>query len=97
MFRHVVMFRWKPETPAEAVAEITERLEGLPAIIPQLQAYRLGPDAGVNPGNFDFVVVADFDSSDDYLAYRDDETHRAIAETLIAPRIADRAAVQYHC
>lgn len=97
MFRHVVMFRWKPETPAEAIAEITERLEGLPAIIPELRAYRLGADARINAGNFDFVVVADFDSSDDYVAYRDNETHRGIADTLIVPRVAERAAVQYAC
>lgn len=97
MFRHVVMFRWKPETPAEAIADISARLEGLPAVIPELRDYRFGPDAAVNEGNFDFVVVADFDSIDGYLVYRDDPTHREIADGLIAPRIADRAAVQYTC
>lgn len=97
MFRHVVMFRWKPETPAEAVAEVADRLGDLPAVIPQLRAYRLGSDAGVNAGNFDFVVVADFDSADDYVSYRDNEAHRSIADTMIAPLVADRAAVQYEC
>ena len=97
MFRHVVMFRWKPETPAAAIAEITERLDALPGLIPQLREYRLGADAGLNAGNFDFVVVADFDSSDDYVVYRDNETHRTIADTMIAPQVAERAAVQYSC
>lgn len=97
MFRHVVMFRWKPDTPAEAVAEIVERLEALPAVIPQLKDYRVGSDAGVAAGNFDFVVVADFDSADDFVVYRDDPAHRAVADTLIIPRAADRAAVQYSC
>ncbi len=95
MFRHVVMFRWKPETSPDAVADIVEQLNGLPAEIPQLRAYHFGTDAGINEGNHDFVVVADFDSAADYVAYRDNEKHRAISSTFIAPHAAERAAVQY--
>lgn len=95
MFRHVVMFRWKPETTPDDVTVIAEALGGLPAVIPELKEYRFGSDAGIGAGNFDFVVTADFDSADDYLVYRDNPQHRAIADNELIPRAAERAAVQF--
>ena len=95
MFRHVVMFTWKPDTPAEVVDSIAAGLARLPETIPQIKDYRFGSDAGLATGNFDFVVVADFESVADYLVYRDDPTHRAIADGEIIPNAAQRAAIQY--
>ena len=54
-------------------------------------------DLGITEGNFDYVVVADFDSPDDYVVYRDHPVHTAVISELIAGRVAERAAVQYHC
>jgi len=95
MFRHTVMFRWTPETTAEHIAAVEAALGDLPGVIPELRAYAFGPDAGVNEGNFDFVVVADFDDVDGYLAYRDHPRHRAVVTELITDHVADRAAVQF--
>ena len=97
MFRHVVMFRWSDEVDDAHVAEVARRLDELPESISVIKAYRHGPDAGVNTGNFDYVVVADFDSADDYLVYRDHPVHAAFIADMIAGRVAERAAVQYHC
>ena len=71
MFRHVVMFRWTADTTPADVSAIVEGLGGLPAAIAEIRDYRFGPDAEINEGNFDFVVVADFESEEDYLVYRD--------------------------
>jgi hypothetical protein len=95
MFRHTVMFRWTPDTTPGDVAAITEGLGGLPGAIPELRAYEFGHDAGINEGNFDFAVVADFADVDDYLAYRDHPLHRAVIAERIAPHVAERAAVQF--
>ena len=95
MFRHAVMFRWTPETTSAEVAAIAEALGGLPGAIPALRAYEFGHDAGINDGNFDFVVVADFHDADDYLVYRDHPLHQAVIKARIAPHIAARAAVQF--
>jgi hypothetical protein len=95
MFRHVVMFTWTEDATEEQKAEVAKRLRELPAMIPELKAYAIGPDAGINDGNFDFAVVADFDSPDDYLVYRDHPVHRAVIAEFIAPIAASRAAVQY--
>ena len=95
MFRHVVMFTWIAGTTEEQKAEVASELGKLPGTIPEIRGYAIGPDAGINPGNHEFVVVADFDSAEDYLVYRDHPVHRDVVERAIRPIMASRAAVQY--
>ncbi len=94
-FRHVVMFQWKPETTEAQVEALVEGLAKLPGIIPQIRHYTFGRDAGINGGNYDFVIVAEFDNVDDYLVYRDDPDHNTLIAGLVKPIVASRAAVQY--
>jgi hypothetical protein len=49
----------------------------------------------VDPGGYEFAIVADFADRDGYLAYRDHPDHRAVVEQFIAPIVAERAAIQY--
>lgn len=95
MFRHVVLLRFVPEATAEQKAAIVDALRGLPTQIPELRDYRVGTDAGLAETNFDLAVVADVDSMADYLTYRDHDAHQAVIRDLIAPILADRAAVQH--
>lgn len=95
MIRHTVMFRFKPSTTPADVASIAEGLGGLPKAIPEIADYWFGHDIGVNDGNFDFAVVADFADTDDYVVYRDHELHRAIIAERIAPHVDARVAVQF--
>jgi hypothetical protein len=95
MFRHVVMFRWSAEASDAQVAAVAQGLSTLPAAIPEIQVYRHGPDAGINEGNFDYVVVADFATVDDYVMYRDHPTHQSVIVERIRPIVGERSAVQY--
>ena len=95
MFRHVVLFTFKPDTTPETTAAIIDALRTLPALIPELKDYRVGLDAGVNDGNYEMAVTADFDDVEGYLAYRDNDEHQRMIVGLIRPAIAQRAAVQY--
>ncbi|MEU7881044.1 Dabb family protein [Microbispora bryophytorum] len=95
MFRHVVLLQWTEDATEEQRAEVARRLSGLPDAIPEVRSYRIGHDAGVNEDNYSFAVVADFDSPEDYVVYRDHPVHLAVVEECIAPILADRAAVQY--
>jgi hypothetical protein len=95
MFRHVVLFSWAAGVSEAQEQELMEQLRKLPATISAIREYRFGPDAGLNPANKDFVVVADFDDSDGYLEYRDHPAHRAVVERYITPFVTERAAVQY--
>lgn len=95
MIRHVVMFTWKPEATSGHVEQIATELRNLRSTVPAIRAYACGPDAGINKGNFDFAVVADFDDEAGYVSYRDNPDHRDIIQRLITPITAQRAAVQY--
>lgn len=94
-FRHVVMFQWVDGLPAEHVERVREGLNALPGQIEQIRDYRHGHDVGITPGNFDYVVVADFDSADDFVTYRDHPVHQQLIEDLVKGNVATRAAVQY--
>lgn len=95
MFRHVVMFKWTDDVDQAHLAAISAALDGLVDAIPEIRRYHHGPDAGVNQGNFDYIVAGDFDSVDGYIAYRDHPVHRAMVADLVTGHVADRAAVQY--
>lgn len=95
MLRHVAMFKWADDVDEEHVAAVSAGLDRLPSVIEQIKQYRHGPDLGLSDRNFDYVVVGDFDSSDDYITYRDHPVHREFIAELIAGRTSERAAVQY--
>ena len=95
MIRHVVTFRWKPEITADDIAAIEAGLRELPAAISQIQRYTFGRDLGINDGNCEFAVVADFASTDDYVVYRDDPQHRRLIEQHIRPHLAERVSIQF--
>jgi len=95
MFRHVVLLAWTDEATSEQKAEVAAQLSKLPGVIPEIRQYVIGADAGVNQGNHDFAVVADFDSAEDYVVYRDHPAHQEIIATHIRPILGARAAVQY--
>jgi hypothetical protein len=95
MFRHVVVFRWTEQTTDAQKKALSDGLAKLPAEIDAIRAYRFGPDAGMGSGNYDFAVVADFDDSAGYVTYRDHPAHQAVVKDLVAPILAERAAVQY--
>lgn len=94
MLRHCVMFRWNDDVAPAVFDQIAVGLDQL-AELNSVSSYRHGPDLGLREGNFDYVVVGDFESRADYEAYATDATHLALIAGLIAPNIADRAAVQY--
>jgi hypothetical protein len=95
MIRHMVMFRWTEDATEEQKQRVAAELARLPSLVTSLRAFAFGTDVGVNQGNFEFGVAADFDDVDGYLAYRDHPEHRKMVEEFIRPIAAQRAAVRY--
>jgi len=92
--RHVVVFRFQDGTTAEQRATIAAELRALPAAIPEIASYTVGDDAGLVEGNWDFAVVADFATTDDYFTYREHPDHQAVIATHIRPVVSERASAQ---
>lgn len=95
MIRHVSLLTFAPGTSEATIDEIAAALRRLPALIPELRDYRVGPDLGIDGGNATFVVIADVDDEAGYLAYRDHPEHVAVAREHILPVLAARTAAQY--
>jgi hypothetical protein len=95
MFRHVVLFTWTREATQEQKQALHSELAKMPAAIDCIRGYRFGPDAGLNPANRDFAVVADFDDKAAYLTYRDHPVHRALVDRFVTPIVAERAGIQF--
>ena len=95
MFRHVVLFTWTQDATQEQKEALHSGLAKMPAAIGTIRAYAFGPDAGLNPANRDYVVVADFDDKDGYLTDRDHPVHRDLVNRLVTPIVAERAGIQF--
>jgi hypothetical protein len=95
MFRHVALFIWSDDATDASKAAVADGLAALPGVIDSIRDYRIGSDAGLGEGNFDFAVVADFDDADGFVAYRDHPAHQSVLAERIRPILASRAAVQF--
>jgi hypothetical protein len=91
---HVALFTWKPDTTDQQVRTLTDALTALPALIPEIRSFRVGPDAGVSPGNDAYAVVAEFDDLDAFRRYAADPQHLDVIERLVKPMLGTRHAVQ---
>jgi Stress responsive A/B Barrel Domain len=95
MFRHVVMFRWKPGTAPREIEALERSLESLPGEIGEIRGYRFGRDAGEVPGNFDFAIVADFADAEAWRRYVAHPAHVKLVAERVRPILAERAATQF--
>lgn len=95
MLRHVVMMQLSNDATEADAAAIVAGLETLPGLVPEIRSYSVGRDAGLAEGNFDIVVVGDFDDEDGFRGYGANADHQAVIAERIKPFLAGRSAVQY--
>jgi Stress responsive A/B Barrel Domain len=95
VLRHVALFRWKPQTTPTDVSKVEAALHQLPSKIPCILAYRFGRDVGVQGGNADFALVADFTDEEGLATYANHPDHQAVLQNVIRPILAQREAIQY--
>ena len=96
MIIHVVAFKWKQGIPDGHVASVKAQLTEFAASLPEVRSYRCGSDVGASDmANFDFAIVAEFDSVDDWRVYDKHPQHEEIRGGVVRPWIEARAAVQY--
>ena len=94
-FRHVVLLQWADDVPDDHLEQVRTGLDALPPQIPQIRTFVHGSDVGVSEGNYDYVVVADFDSVQDWRAFREHPAHLLFMEEHIKGKFKNRAAIQY--
>jgi Stress responsive A/B Barrel Domain len=92
---HIVLMNLTAEAPPGQAAKIVAALRSLPAAIPAIKEYRVGPDLGLAEGNYDLGLVATFDDQASFVTYRDAPVHQAVIAELIRPVLAQRTAIQF--
>lgn len=91
MIKHVVMWKFKPDAEQE-MNDFLDGLRGLYGVIPQIKAQEVGVNCA--PGNYDAVLISQFESMADLEAYKADPRHVAVSAKCKAIR-TDRVAVDW--
>ena len=91
MIRHIVMWKFRPGTEAEQ-AQFLEGLRGLQGVIPQLLKSEVAVNVG--EGNYDAVLLSEFESMEALETYKNDPRHKAVSALCKSIR-EDRVAVDY--
>ena len=91
MIRHIVMWKFRPDTEAEQ-AKFLNGLRDLQGVIPQLLKSEVAVNVG--EGNYDAVLVSEFESMEALETYKNDPRHKAVSALCKSIR-EDRVAVDY--
>ena len=97
MIRHIAAFRFNPTVSTEKIFDLERAVATLPDHIPVIKSFTHGPDLHLWPEgtNYDYVVVADFDSEQDYRDYAIDTHHQEMIKKHLLPILKERAAIQF--
>ena len=91
MIRHIVMWKFRPGTEREQ-QEFLTGLRNLQGVIPQLLRSEVAVNVG--EGNYDAVLVSEFESLEALDTCKNDPRHKAVSALCKSIR-EDRVAVDY--
>ena len=91
MIRHIVMWKFRPGTEAEQ-KRFLDGLRSLQGVIPQLLKSEVAVNVG--EGNYDAVLISEFESLEALDTYKNDPRHKAVSALCKYIR-TDRVAVDY--
>ena len=93
MIRNVVLGRLRPGADEERLARA---LEGIRALtVEGMVEVRVGRDAGLREGNWDYAITADFADAEAYRRYDLDEEHNRLRREHFGPVSAEIARLQF--
>ena len=91
MIRHIVMWKSRPGTEADQ-KRFLDGLRALQGVIPQLLKSEVAVNVG--EGNYDAVLVSEFESLEALDVYKNDPRHKAVSALCKSIR-ENRVAVDY--
>lgn len=80
MLRHIVIFRFKPETTEADRQAFLSLLRGLPEKIAEIKSFEAGIDVVRAPRSFDLALVTSFDDLAALERYAKHEHHLPVVE-----------------
>ncbi len=95
MIHHVVLLKWKPGVSEETVAAVTEGFSKLADSIDEIAEYSFGKNMALAGSNFDYALIAKFNSLEEFERYTVHPEHQNFMDTLTTPIVESYGAVQY--
>lgn len=99
MLRHIIMFKLRPcDTELEKdllLAQLKEKLEQLPSLIPQIKQFEIGLNVRNVPWAYDIVIHSVFHSMDDLEIYQEHPAHQEFIR-FNADKSVAKTAVDYY-
>ena len=89
MLKHIVTWKMKEENKSENMAEIKSRLEALVGVIDEIKSLQVGINE--NGGEYDIILITEFDSKQDLETYDQHPAHQAVrgfVRSVVETRIA---------
>lgn len=80
MLKHIVFFKFKPETTEADKEKLAELLGGLPEVIPQIQGFVFGRDVIRSERSYDFALDSDFESLETMQVYQVHPRHQEVVQ-----------------
>lgn len=95
MIEHIVLFKWKSDTSADAIAIVIESLKGLQDKIPGILDLSCGENFCDRSKGFTHGLVVRFSDKAALEAYGPHPDHQEIVQNLIKPILEDILALDY--
>ncbi|MDY6785276.1 MAG: Dabb family protein [Cyanobacteriota bacterium] len=95
MIEHIVLFKWKPETPDDAIATVMDELKGLKHKIPEIVEISCGENFSDRAQGFQHGLIVRFRNRKDLEIYQPHPAHTEVIQNLIQPILAGILAVDY--
>ena len=94
-FRHIILIKYHRDVTGAQKQALLDGLAKMPHEIDYIRRYEYGPDLALRDDTYDFGLIADFDSENDFRRYSDDPDHQVLVHNLIRPIAEEMARVQY--
>jgi len=78
MLKHVVLFKFKPETTREEIDALADGLGALPAVIEEIREFVFGRDIIHSERSYDFALVSLFDDLEAMQRYQVHPDHQKV-------------------
>lgn len=82
MLHHIVMMKFKPDTPTEDIDRLEEMLDALPDKMIEIQTYEFGRDIVHSDRSYDFALVSGFANLETMQRYQTHPEHLKVVALL---------------
>lgn len=96
MLKHVVFFKFKPETGETEIADLENSLRALPAVIQEIREFVVGRDVVHSERSYDLALISSFDDLPAMGRYQVHPDHQAVIAKVKA-LCAGVVAVDFEC